>query len=461
VSSAIFISENIAYLPGPKAAVTFQSKAPYNAVRKTVGTPVVESKEPVYFDLKSVDNIAYWGDSNLFPQQIIKLAEKSTELPSLLDWKARAALGKEILPFTRTWDSAAGTWKEEPILDSDILGFFQAETTKRYYREAYSDFYWFNNVFPDLIKNEDLDQIAYIGTHDASWCRWYKMNDKGVIDKAMIASNWEGGYTRDTLYAMDMDVVDPYKWNLADEVMSNKTLKRFIYPISYPSPGRAYYQLAPWDGFRTSGWMDLAAKIPEFKTALMKNQMQIKYHIIIPDNTWADMYPDWDALTDEQQAEKKRAKVTEINNYLSNAENAGKSLISEYGLDDSGNPLPQWKIDVIDDKLKDGAYIEDSQEASAHLLRALSLDGTLVGQGPGRNLNAGGGAEKLIAYNMYVALLGPPRDVINAPVLFAARCNGWIDRYPSFFIKTIEAAPQALDTSKKVSYQAQEQDGKN
>lgn len=192
----------------------------------------------------------------------------------------------------------------------------------------------------------------------------------------------------------------------------------------------------------------------------MKNQMRINYLISIPTTYWAAAYADWNTLTPEEQSNRKKTKLTEVNDRLTGVENAGKSIMIEVGVDVNGEKLPGWDITVLEDKLKDGSYIEDSQEASAHLLRALGLDGTLVGAGPGRNLNAGGGSDKLIAFNMYVALLGAQRQVVDEPVYFAARYNGYYERYPTFFIKTIEAAPQALDTSRRVSTKVQEQNGK-
>ncbi|SEM66363.1 hypothetical protein SAMN05192574_101386 [Mucilaginibacter gossypiicola] len=454
----ILFSEEVAYLPSVGAAVYTGSTARVGKRTPSSNTPAVAATSPQIFSLLNVQDVAYWGDNNMFPQDIIALAEKSTELPALLDWKARAAQGALVLPYERVYNAETKAWDEQPITDPDIMAFFLSENLKRYYREAYTDFYWFWNIFPDLIKNEEGDKIVYIGTHDASWCRWYKSDANGIINKMALASTWGNGiYDKNGPYGMELPVVNIYDWNLIENLQNNKAVKRFVYPVSYPSPGKAYYQLAPWDGIRTSGWLALASKIPVFKEAIMNNQMNIKYLVRIPTNYWPAVYPDWETYTQEEKTAKKRETLDLINKKLTGVENAGKSILNEVGYDVNGEKLPGWDIEVIEDKLKDGAYIEDSQEASAHLLRALGLDGTLVGQGPGRNLNAGGGSDKLIAFNMYVALLGPQRQVVDEPVYFACRYNGYYERHPFFFIKTIEAAPQALDTSRKVSTSVQQQ----
>jgi hypothetical protein len=417
--------------------------------------PATNNNEPAPWTLAMVDTIALWGSDNLFPQEIITLCQQSTELPALLDWKARAAQGKEVLPYDRVWNPATKQLDDVLIQDPDILSFFTSITTKRYLREAYNDFFWFANVFPDMIKNVDGDKIVYLGTHDASWCRWWLTNDDGVIFKCTVSSNWPNGTYGDPRYFKTFPVVNPYQWDVVDALKAASGINRFVYPISYPSPGKTYYQLANWDGIRTSGWLDLASKIPAFKQAIMQNQMQIKYLIKIPTNYWPSVYPNWEAMTYEDQLARKKLKLDELNTQLTGMSNAGKSILNEVGYDPEGKQLPGWEITTIDDKLKDGAYIEDSQEASAHLLRALGLDGTLVGQGPGRDLNAGGGSDKLIAYNMYCALQQPYRDVVLEPIYFIARYNGWMDRYPLFKVKTTEADPSSIFNIAPVSQPTQ------
>src|SRR5690606_16216391 len=140
--------------------------------------------------------------------------------------------------------------------------FLSHRITKRYLREAAIDFFYFWNVFPDLIKSTDGKKIAYIGTQDASWCRWGEMNDKGNIEKCYISANWPDAKIENKKETITLDVIDPYDYLLIDKLKENANLKRFIYPVSYPSPGKAFYQLAPWNGFLISLWHKIAKKIP-------------------------------------------------------------------------------------------------------------------------------------------------------------------------------------------------------
>jgi len=440
-AGGILFSEHVAYLPKAGAAVYLAGS----------DAPSVRPGEPRITTFNnSTSEYANWGDDNMFPQRIIELASKSTELPALLDWKSRAAQGKEVLPFTRKYDPATNKIVDSYVDDPEIFSFLTSIPTKRYFREAYNDFFWFWNVFPDLVKNTGLDKIAYIGVLEAAHCRWGLQNPKGVIEKCWNSPNWgTGTVTKDK--ALILPVVDPYRWDAADVLMADTKTDRLIYPLSYPSPGKSYYQLAPWDGFRTSGWMAIAEKIPMFKSAIMKNQMHIKYLIRIPTNYWGSVYENWEDKDEAEKNECKKAKLSEIDLKLTNVDNAGKSLLNEVGYDAEGNKLPGWDIEVIDDIMKEGAYLEDSQEASAHLMRALGLDPTLVGQGPGRNMGAGSGSDKRVAFNMYCALQNPYRDVVLEPLHFIAKCNGWKDKYPTLTFKTVEVELETLDKAHATS----------
>lgn len=431
----IVVSENMTLLPEHQVGVFMQVEPPVVAPR----SPKPES------DKTDTADVASWGAMNDFPQQIITLSEKSTELPALLDWKARALQGREVKAFQPVYDQEEKKWKDEEINDISIKEFLNHRTFKRYMREAANDFFWFWNVFPELIKNVAGDKIAYLGTQDASWCRWSKMNDKGIIEKCHITSNWPIAKATDAS-TLTIDVIDPYSFDAVEKIKLSKKNK-FIYPISYPSPGKAYYQLSAWDGFRTSGWADIAAEIPKFKKAIMQFQVTIKYMICIPLNYWPARYPDWLKLSEDAKNVLRKAKLDEINSTLAGSVNAGKSIMVDVGFDREGRELPGWKIIPIEDKLKEGAYLEDSQEASQHLMRALAVDPSLVGNGPGRGKDAGSGSDKRIAFNIYVALQQPYRDVILEPLLFIAEYNGWDKQYPGINFKFEELQLETLDKS--------------
>lgn len=405
-------------------------------IKKQPATPKLK-------DSSSGDDVASWGDQNDFPQQVISVVEASTEIAPLLDWQSRAMQGREVIAMERYYDEDSGTFKERAINDPEIDMFLQDTTTKRYYREASLDFFYFWNVFPELIKNIKGDKIVYIGTQDASFCRWSKQEKGGIIKKCFVNANWPDAKASDESTIV-YPVIDPYSTERIEDVRKSKDV-RFIYPISYPSPGKVYYQLSKWHGFIVAGWAEIARAIPQAKKSMMKRILSAKYILRIPINYWPAIYPDWKDMKPEDRLEKKKSKLKEINDQLTGMENAGKTILNEFGVDMLGKDIPAWEIKEIESTSTGGDNLEDSREASEHLMRAVGVDPTLVGDGPGKKMGGGSGSDKRVAFNIYVSLLQAYRDVILEPLYFIAEYNGWRKRYPGLKFKTVEVELQTLD----------------
>lgn len=412
------------------------------ALAEPVATPAV-SPTP---KKEGSSKVASWGEENDFPQTVIEEAEKDTELPAILDWKGRVLQGKRVIAVIEVWDEAAKDFVTQRVNDPAINGFLIGRIWKRYWREACIDFTWFQNVFPDLIKSQDQKTIAQINTHDAAWCRWEVMNDKGTVENCFVSAQWkDGAKPEDTDKVKSHPVVDPYSASVVEDLKAKSSVKRFVYPINYPSPGKAYYPSAAWTSFLFSPWFKIKRNIPIWKDKLMTRVLSAKFIITIPINYWPAAHKDWHKKSPEEQSTIKKAKVKDINDKLTGMEGIGSSILSEVGFDDAGKELPAFKIIPIESGFKDGEHLEDSQEASGHLNRSNNVDSTLVGSGPGRGKDAGSGSDKRVAFNIYTATLQPYRDVLLEPLEFIAEYNGWLNTYPTLQFKVLEVDLQTLD----------------
>lgn len=433
-----YVTDDLALIAGGDVLV--DTGAPVNL--EPLKKPPISPKKK---EQSSSDVIARWGEDNDFPQQVIEAAERSTELPSLLDWMARALQGREVLPFIKQWNPEKRKLEYEYVDDKEITDFLDDITFKRYMREAPTDFFWFWNVFPELIKGAGGDKIAYLGTQDASFCRWGKQNTKGVVEKCYINANWPDAKPDDP-ETTRLSVIDPYSTERIDKVRkSNDTT--FVYPVSYPTPGKVYYQLAKWNGYLVSGWEAVARKIPKAKENQMKRVFSALYKVSIPVTYWPSVHEDWDKLSPSEKKAKKQEKVSEINKRLTGEENAGKTILTEFGRDKNGNDIPAFNIEKIERHELTGEHLEDSREASEHLMRSLGVDPSLVGDGPGKKMGSGSGSDKRVAFNIYVALQQPYRDVILEPLDFIAEYNGWKDRHPGLCFRMVEIELETLDKS--------------
>lgn len=406
--------------------------------------PVVELDSPAPKETGS-NPVSFWGDQNDFPQQMILKVEADTELGALLDWKGRLLQGKEVVAVQLVFNKETKKFDTERIDDPEINDFLASIMFNRYWRESCVDFTWFQNIFPDMIKSKSGDTIATLSCHQAAWSRLGKMDNTGTVNQLYVSAMWPDAKPGDE-YTKPYPVVDPYRSTVIEDIKKKKAMKRFVYPVSYPSPGKAYYALPAWVAFVNSDWYKIKNLIPQWKLKFMQRILSASFVVTIPSAYWKIANKDWDSLKPDEQLALKKKKVKEINDKLTGIEGVGATILSEVGIDERGNPIPGFTFTPIASGFKDGEHLEDSQEASQHLMRALSVDPTLVGNGPGRGKDAGSGSDKRIAMNIQTAILQPYRNVILEPAYFIADYNGWMTRYKNLLrFQVIEVELQTLD----------------
>jgi hypothetical protein len=428
MGNAVFNANNsVAYLSGIKAAV----KLPKST------KPIVAA------GVGSLGDISPWGADNLFPQNVIEGYRQSTIVPKTLEKQSQILLSSGIVYGKVTGFDKNGKEEMEYAVDPEVELWMKRTNIKRYLRESSLSFHWFYNLFPELIKSADGKQIVSIVNQRPEYCRYGKQNQStGLLDKCYISADWSSVNIGDRKLVTPVDVIDttydPYY-----QVKENAAYK-MIYPVSYPSPGCTFYQLAPHDTMRSSGWLDVQLSIPQFKKALFKNQITVKYLIEVSTWWWNWQYPGFDSKNAEEKKTIMDNELTNFEAFLTGSENAGKSIMTTYQSDPQYSKVYDgWKITAIDNKLKDGIYIEDSQEAASHLLYALGFDPTLIGPLPGRNgMGAGSGSDKRVAFNIYLSMVEPYRDVILEPLQFAFDYN-WPDR--NYKIKFMNSMITTLD----------------
>jgi hypothetical protein len=399
----------------------------------------------------TANGVAIWGESNDFPQDVLERANLDLELLPLLDKKGRLLQGREVIAVNLVPNKDNTDFDVRRILDQEVNDFISSRWFKRYWRESCVDFTWLHNIFPDLVKNADGDKIAQLNAHEASWCRFGTMDPNGTITKCYVSAKWPDAKIDNKNDVYEYPVIDPYAYNAVDLLKADEKIQRCVYPVNYPTPGQAYYPVAPWTKYLYSEWSKIKMNVPKWKLKTMERVLSAKYILVIPTTYWVQMHPDWKTKTAKERQDIKKAKVKEINDNLTGFEGAGSTILNEVGYDNQGKEIPAFKITPIESAIKDGQYLEDSQEASEYMMRSLDLDPTIVGKGPGRGKDAGSGSDKRVAFNILVALLQPYRDVILEPLYFVSEYNGWKSTYPNIRFMVLEVELETLDKSHSTS----------
>lgn len=422
-------------LPGIKAIVTTEPPKRYTS------SPIKE---------EGSSKMALWGDDNDFPQKVIEDVRKDPEIGTLLDKQARLLYsgglvygrieilegGKEVLK--------AASPEERKMIDD----WLRKSNINRYVYEAARDLYWFYNVYPELVLSLDRTKIAQLCVQPAEICRWEKMDKTGVVKTCFINANFPDE-TETSERTKKVPVLDPY-YDPASTLRTISSGYNFIYPLSIPTPGSSYYQLADWNSIRESGWLAVSQAIPKFKAKLLDNQLSIKYHVEISNQYWPLKYPDYDKKSPAEKRQIMDAELKKFNDILSGVEKAGNSIVTAMMTDKTlGKEYSLWKINVIDDKVKDGKYLEDGKDASLYKMSSIGLHPALIGTMPNNGMG-GAGSNIREAYNLHMLSVRAHQDILLEPLDVVKNYNGWpediVFRFRNSFMNTLDAGNETSQT---------------
>ncbi|MDX5394828.1 MAG: hypothetical protein LPK21_01395, partial [Hymenobacteraceae bacterium] len=263
-------------------------------------------------------------------------------------------------------------------------------------------------------------------------------------------ANWDDGGKFDDEYSTKVAVLDPYL-DPVENLQQHPDFK-FIYPISIPSPDKCAYQLASWNSVRRSGWLEVAQAIPEFKKALFKNQLTVKYVIEVNSAYWHWKYKDWEAKSEAERKKIISDELDEFDKIMAGNDGAGKSILTTTITDpNTKEVISAFKVTAVDDKLQNGLYIEDSQEASSHIFTAVGLPQVLMGASPGKGMGAGSGSDARVAFNNFVSVSKFQQDLVLEPLHTIRDYNGWNE---NLVFRVKNPLIMSLDKGKQVQQEA-------
>lgn len=376
-----------------------------------------------------------WGESNDLPLLMVEKIYSNPIMSQGMLFNARLGYGEGILPVKKSLINNKIVLT--PALDNkEINEFFDNNDINGYLMEQITDFNFFYNVFPELVLNlENPRKIVELNHLEAVFSRWTEMDTKTrKIEFHAYSSKFgvEAPKKEDIIVTPVLDPKNPLldlKRRLGLEPQRDGKTKvekknRYIVPVSFPTPGRYYYQKPYWYSIVESGWFDFAQQIPAFKKALLTNQMTIKYHVQLSENYWKLLFAAEGITTAEAKATRRLKEYDNIKNFLTDTKNTGKSVISYVTYSPDGKEMATMKITAIENNFKGGEYIEDLEEALNILSYGMDIHPSLIGAAPGKNKNING-TEARELFIIKQALLKPIRDRILMPIYIVKAINKW------------------------------------
>lgn len=424
-----------AYLPGVKAAVLTESNT-----AKLVAEPDTDPKPVVIKGMSEAPDVVPWGEDNDFPAQLMEKVYKLPQMTSNLWFNIVASYGHGIKPVKIELND-----KNQEVItpytgNAEVKRFFEDNDIDGYLLEQLTDMHWFFNVFPEIIFNKDKGEnrkIVTIQNKEAVFSRWSEMNPETYrIDYHYYFAYWgdktpdENDYPCHATPVLDKANPVAHLRRIMKEDADKEWSQRrnnFIIPVSFPTPGRNYYMKPYWYSIIESGWYDFAIKIPEFKKAVMTNQIAVRYIVSLAPGYFEEIFKREKITNDKAQIARIKKEYADIKKFLKDADNAGKSIITMQKMDPKGQPYPMIKIEVINGGKKEGGdYIEDSEEVSNIISYGMLVHPSLVGASPGKNKNISG-TEARELFIIKQAMLKPFRDRILRPFYLIKAINNWPD----------------------------------
>jgi hypothetical protein len=414
----VLISEGYAILPGGKAIVT----------GKGLTKPDKDTSKDKPALPRDWTGLPYsvWGDDNLFPQHVLEDLGKCHVASKAIEQRQTVHFGRGIIAYRNIKDAVTGEMKKEIVTDPEVVAFFNLNKINFVWPDLILALETFYNGWLEIILNRGKDKINRVFVKDAAYCRVSQMDKVDFKIKTLFYSaQWD---IIPNIYnpaiVQDIPMWDPDQYNGITYPDG-----KFAMQICYKTPNTTYYSLAAWNSLRVNKWMEIASKVPALKYALMKNQMTIKYHVQIPDYYFENKYPS-PSYTKEQKAQGIQQTLDDLNDFLSDVENSGKSFVSFLTWDPIEKKLKDgWTINVIDNKLQDGAYLPDSQAANSELLFGIGVDPAIIGgegiPGGGGRMSSGSGSNKREAYWLLNANMGIYRQKTLQPLYFIRDFNHW------------------------------------
>jgi hypothetical protein len=420
------------FISGIHADVTY-SKVTGN-VYKTVGKNIAPLQASPNKEVIT-DHLIMWGADNLLPQQILKQIRKNTIVGPTLQKKAEIAYDQIIYGFDEV--DEAGNLHFKTVIDPKVEEFFTRSKIQRYLIEALRNFYYFYMPIPRIILKADRSEVFSLTCYKTAHFRFGKQDNSGLIKNGYLSSDWATIAQISDKRIRKAELIDIYQDVDFYKSESNET--DFVYPVAYSTEDEYFYPVADWHALLKSGWLDVAQSIPVWKKKMFQNQITMKYLIQIPSWWWEWKYKGFEEMTDQERKTIRDGEMDEFERKMTGEDAAGNSLMVTYVSDPKFNKeYSGWKIEAIDNKIKDGLYVEDSNEAASHLLYALGVDPTLIGSMPGSKMGAGSGSDKRVAFNIYVDTVKAHQDLVLEPLVWIGQYNGW-PNYKFRFKNSLEA----------------------
>lgn len=346
--------------------------------------------------------IVPYGHNNDLPTIIRRIMDNSNIGPGILERKIGLQYGEGPFIYREIIEEDSRTRKpvnhpeiEQWLRSWDFDRYLEIITTEFMYTKG---FYtrWYRNKGPRIGGKARIVKLEPVLN---TWARleWPEHPEKRLENvKNIYVGDFENNCLHSGLAVYPaFDKKDPFNNRVSMSYHNLYSFSRSFYPVP------AFYG--------TLKWLATASEIPDIIKYLTDNGISAAFHIHSPQGYWddkrqklAERYDqETDAQIDKRLKDVKEELFRAIAGALSGKENAGKFIETVDFYDDESN-LCQWKIEPIDQKIKDfiEAQIKVSEKADSAATSGMGLNPALANIITNNSFS--GGSQQLYAAKFHV-----------------------------------------------------------
>jgi len=363
--------------------------------------------------IQVADGLSYmpWGVDDEMPYKILNLIEQDETLSTCLLWNAQMCYGNGLEYVMDGASSEVVDDVEEWMLDNPLPSFFlgMAQDLK----------YW-GFAITVFVLSASRKKIARVLRKEAMYCRFAPADKTGRIDKVLYA-NWRNNPCKE-----DIEVIPLLDENAPlSDLMSRNKGDKFAVLTRIPTADHTYYPIPYWASILKSKWYNIKRLIAVAKESKIKNTAPLKYHVEISDKYFDRIFKREHITSPVEQAKRVAKEKQNILDFLTGAENSGKTWFSNFYVTPDGKEQHEVVVTRIDSSKEGGDWETDVQEAVNMICFTLQVHSNLVGSVPGKSQTNNSGSDKRELYTIAQALQKPYHDLMFVPHNVLIRFNGW------------------------------------
>lgn len=365
--------------------------------------------------------IVPYGLENNLPHELREMLDENGITPELLNKQLNLLWGQGPALYELKFEE--GKRVKEWKTDTEIETWLKSWDWEKYLEKSSVEFRHVNGHFTKYFRNRaarisDKGSITHLEHVSSARARLEWPDEKYTVNNIIVGDYmkpWQMGLTKYPIF----NPRDPFKYPVS---MFYSNLYSFALDYDYSRP--SYYGLI--------NWIKLASSLPKLLMNFNANSAAIRYHIQSPAIYWSVKEDQLKKNCEMKGIEYKSEMLEDLKDDiirkvvegLVGIEKAGKMLTTETVWDDMGQQYVGWKIDTIDQKVKDyvDAQLEIAKRSDFEVTAGIGLHPALSNMSADGNLPSG--SEQLYAFKLYLSTgVDIPEMIVCRDINYAIAAN--------------------------------------